>query len=480
MGEFLDILKENFWELGNSIKDAFLGNEREEHSASWGKEREVLKKSNTGFACTSHKYLPEEEQLLTCAGTGAGKSSNCITTQALAQQSDSMLVIDNSGGIKNDVYQAKLQDGYLQYDMDFDPKEFTVKTMFYNPLAHLDPKDRAAIAKVSSMLAGNLGDKTDYWKLKSEEVLNLAIVIVLTLPNAQRTLYNILLCIEYMATEEELLSNYICALDERTYRQWKLLLSNSENTLASILSSAVGCLSFISNSPTLAKLTSRNTLDFSVLRKTKTIIYIRVPIGSQEVVQPLVNLFFSQFYNYFLNAPLPDKSKDLKIRVLADEFGSCYIPNFPRILSNCRKWFIYNHLIVQSEAQLSQLYGKDGMEIILANVAKMYMGGMGAQEAAAISKSLGTTVMIDAESKHKRNVPLYSASQLMEMKGEAILLVKSNKPFKVKLKPYYQDRSMMKRVNLQIEKQEDSEPIEVDLHPFTLGNNTQLNSNDKH
>ena len=468
----LHSLFESFRDLGITIKDAAMGDSNvADHSASFARESEMLAPygRHTGFAVTSRKFLSQSDSLthlMICAGSGAGKSSNCIIPGILAQQHASLLINDNSGELWDKTAAQKRKDGYETILLDLGIETFTQLSSFYNPLARVSKADSSAIAKVTKLLVGKSEGKDKYWNQKAEEVLHLAIKIVLEELPEKRHLLSVLRVVEMMAADQKKMSEHIVQMDADTFRAWKLILSNSDNTRDSILSSAIAAISWIGMNESLAKLTSKDSIQFEEFRAKKVALYIRVPLADSETYQPLVNLFFTQFFNYILGSSIPD-SKDRPIYICADEFGSLHIPGFPRILSNCRKWLLGVQMVVQSESQIKEAYGESGKDIVLANCSKLYMTGLD-QEADRISKILGNKTITDPKTGHKKERALLSPYEVRTLpKNNAILLPKGGrKPILVKLKPYYEVSKLLKQSQQQ-DVWDEEESIQVPLKVFT-------------
>lgn len=474
MGDLWNALKDSFGDLGNTLKKSLLGNETEgDYTAEWGRERDVLSSSHGGFSVSSGKYMSMEMaymHYLVCGGSGSKKTVCTVVPGILHQTENSMIILDNSGEIYTKTHVALRQRGYEVLNLDFGTTTFTNHTTLFNPLEHLHKGDKAGIAEVCKLLVGKSEGKDKYWNIKSEEVLFLAMLIILSEPKEKRTLLNVLKCLQYMASSEDEMSKHIVMMDEDVFQKWKLLLANSQNTLDSIRSSAIATLSWIGHNDHFARLTSASTFSFDDLRNEKTALFIRVPIAS-EVCTPLVNIFFNQFFNHFLSRPVPT-ADERPILIFGDEFGSLSIPQFPKILSNVRKYKIGCQMIVQSESQLEEVYGRSGKSIILANCSKLYMQGLD-EEADRLSKVLGTYTITDAKTNHKRERSLMSPFEIRTMQEKAIFLPKGGrKPILVSLKPYYKVPKLKRLTELEPEQEDDSTPITIDLHPFTLSNPT--------
>lgn len=468
MGDLWNAIKESISELGTTLKKSFLGDDNQgDYSASWGRERDVLSSSNSGFSVTSDKYLDLELSLthyLVCSGSGAGKTVNTIIPGILHQTEHSLIILDNSGELYSKTSEALRQRGYSVLNLDFGTTLFSDQTTHYNPIAQLEKGDKASIAEVCKLLVGKSEGKEQYWNTKSEEVLFLAISIILEEPTEKRTLYNVLRCMEFMAADQDTMSKHIVMMDEDIYQKWKLLLANSPNTLDSIRSSAISTLSWMGHNDNFARLTSHSSFSFADIRNEKTAIYIRVPI-SAEICTPLVNIFFNQFFNHFLSRTVPEKDART-ILVFGDEFGSLSIPNFPKIISNIRKYFIGFQMVIQSESQIEDVYGRAGRTIILANCSKLYMQGID-EEAEHLSKILGTYTITDQKSGHKKERQLMSPYEIRSMSGKAIFLPKGGrKPLLVSLKPYYKVPALV-RLTECTSSEVIPPPKTIDLHVFT-------------
>jgi type IV secretory pathway TraG/TraD family ATPase VirD4 len=474
MRDLWNAIKESVSELGTTLKKSFLGDYNQgDYSASWGRERDVLSPSHTGFSVSAGKYLNMDMSLthyMVCAGSGAGKTVNTIIPGILHQSENSMILLDNSGELYDKTREACIQRGYRVLNLNFGTTSFTNHTTFYNPLGRLEKSDKDGIAEVCKLLVGKSEGKDQYWNTKSEEVLFLAISIILEEPAEKRTLYNVLRSMEFMAADQDTMSKHIVMMDEDIFQKWKLLLANSPNTLDSIRSSAISTLSWIGRNDNFARLTSQDSFVFEDMRQEKIAFYIRVPIAS-DVCIPLVNIFFNQFFNHFLSRPVPHKN-ERSILIFGDEFGSLSIPQFPKILSNIRKYLIGFQMVIQSESQIEDVYGRAGRTIILANCSKLYMQGID-EEAEHLSKILGTYTITDQKSGHKKERQLMSPYEIRSMSGKAIFLPKGGrKPLLVSLKPYYDVPALLRLTQLTSSEENTPTPIELDLKLFTLSTPT--------
>lgn len=477
MRELFQAIGESFKEFYSSVKGEFFEDgQKGNYTASWGRVGEFLRSSHTGFAATSGKYMSMEasmEHVLILGGSGVGKSVNTTLVGVLEQQEASMVVLDNSGEMYDRTAAAKAHDGYtvIALDLDPDPDSFTEDSHFYNPLHRLIPDDTKGIAKLAHQLVAQSSEKRDFWSIKSEDVLVFAITVLLYRPKEERTLSNLHILLEKIASNEDEISEFVVGLPEEVFRKWEVLLNNSEKTLDSIRSSALSATSFISHSKGLQMATSKDTVDFNRLRSEteKVIVYLKTPIDDSSV-KPLINIFFTQLFNHFLSKPRPS-GKVRPLLMFCEEFGSTYIPGFDKIISNCRKWYIGCQMVVQSYQQLQKTYDREGLAIIKANCAKMIFTG--SEESEEISRILGKVTFVDPETKHKRDRELMSSSEIRNLDdSQAIFLPRKGKPLLVKLKPFYLVPRLRKRTELRMPTIDGSgelpNAITVHLPPLNL------------
>lgn len=467
--EIFGVIGSSVRDIGNAVKDeVFGGDTKGNYTASFGRIGEVLTpaSSQTGFAITSGKFLTLEnhDHMAVVGGSGSGKSVNTTLVGVIEQKEASMVVLDNSGEMFERSAGAKQQDGYTVISFDLTPNVFTEETPCYNPLQWIEKDDAEGIAKLAKLLVRQSEEKRDFWSIKSEDVITLAITILLHRPPEEQTFYNLHILVQTMASNQDKVSEYVVGLGEEVFRSWEVLLHNSEKTLDSILSSALASTVFITYSKALQKVTTRNTIDFDELRNEKTVIYLRTPLDD-SVVRPVISMFYTQFFHHFLKKPRP-REKVRPILVFAEEFGSTYIPDFDRVISNIRKWQISVQLVVQNFQMISRLYGKEALSVIRANCSQLFFGGV--EEAEEVSRMLGKVTHTDPKTNYKRDVDLMSASDIRSMDGKAIFLPKKGKPLLVPLRPYYESRRLRNRSNIPPPLSDGLTEIEPRIHPLQL------------
>lgn len=192
--------------------------------------------------------------------------------------------------------------------------------------------------------------------------------------------------------------------------------NNSDNTASGILSSLLAPLSVFTD-PIVSAITSREDIDLRQVRKKKMTIYVGVTPDDLGRFERILNLFFSQLLSENLQL-LPEQTKHLpddhpdKLRyqclLLLDEFaamgkmeviekGVAFIAGY-----NMRLLAIY-----QNNAQLAQLYNKEGLRTMVTNFecqityptkdnedAKEYSDAIGYETFKSRSTSRGTGQLV--------------------------------------------------------------------------------------
>ncbi len=459
MKDILASLGDELLSILQKLVDLVLGGKDHSYSASFGKSRGFASYSNEGFSVTGKKQMSIQDScthLAIVSPSGGGKTTCNILGTVLRQTGKTSLIInDNSKEVRAKTANYLKSVGYEVQYLDFDVSEFTNETAFYNVLSRI--KGRADIAKITSILvkqssAENGSDK--FWSISSSEVISLAIERVLRDPDpSTHHLSSVYRLIQLMIAEEDRVTFDLAGYDD-LFLRWEILLSNSSNTRASIFSSAIAAISWIDMNPNLGLLTSRDTISFSDMRERPIALFISVPLAFEEVYMPLVNCFYAQFFSGVLDSPIPTKN-DLPILALLDEFGSSmHIPNYPKYASNLRKFSVALMMVLQTENQLEK-YGKAGAKEILNSCSTVYYTGL-EDESDKVSRLLGKYTVKGKDNRTSERL-LMSPDEVRTMPSNRCIVVPNGgrKAIYEKLVPFYRQRSLVKRSEMEVEDEED-------------------------
>jgi type IV secretory pathway TraG/TraD family ATPase VirD4 len=458
-----DVITGGFSFLFDGIDELIKKNES--LSAEFGKESSLLSSRNSGLSVTGTKFLSVEkskEHLLYFGPTGLGKSTVCLVPSALniAQSKNridaSMIVNDPSKENLKMVNFLKSR-GYKVFR--FDPNDIE-NSIYYNPLHRI--RTASDITKVAMLLVTKSSkDTKDYWQLKSIELISLLIGFLLDhAPKLYQNIANVYYLLEHLAGDEDTVSKLFAEKStEKQWRQFKAFIANSDNTKASIISSAIGNLSFIGNDPNLCSLTSVDTFDFSRMSQEKVVLFLNCGTADMEYYSPLLGLFFEQLFTERFRS-IPKKS-DNHLYLLIDELSSIPIPSLAKVIANARKYFSILG-ILQSENQLYENYGEYNAKTILNNACRVYMTGLNA-ECDRISKALGEyEYSVDSEKKITKTRPLMTSNEIRTMPRNRVIVIPNGGllPLYCKVLPFYKNRRYMKYLNTK-NIEEDSETIHV-------------------
>lgn len=412
--------------------------------ADFTRPSKLMSSRNKGFSVTGNKYLTVEQSrknMIVVAPSGGGKSTvvsyPTILNIANAKDGNSMLINDPSGElIKTRNY--LLQQGYQVKVLDFGN---AYGSIYYNPLQRI--RTNADVMKVASMLVRATSKDSDFWTLSATQLIALCIHhLRATEPRVYQNLANVYRILETLAGEPEVVDAYFAdTTPKHLWRKFLSIMGNSENTRASIISSAQAALSFVGEDDILCAITSTDTINFGALRQAKTAIFLRCPMGDVQYYSTILSIFWEQYFSeVFRNLP---SVNDKDVFVILDELSSLHLPNFSNIISNARKFKIPILGVLQSENQLFNNYGIHNGKTILNNAnVKVYFTGL-SDESRSISDTLGTFEYEDDNgSRRVRN--LMMPNEVRTMSPDQVLVVPSGmEPIKIKAVPFYRQPKMV-------------------------------------
>ena len=140
---------------------------------------------------------------------------------------------------------------------------------------------------------------------------------------------------------------------------------------------------------TLGLMNNKNTISLEELSNKKTVLFITTsPVN--KTMQKLTNMFFTDAFRLLFEyaESLPKKELPLPVHLICDDFATgCKIPDFYEYLSVFCAKKISVTLLLQSESQLSYMYGKNEATTIINNCdTYVYFGGMDDDTCYNISK----------------------------------------------------------------------------------------------
>lgn len=229
-------------------------------------------------------------------------------------------------------------------------------------------------------------------------------------------------------------------------------LTTSENTMASVMSTALSRLNTFLDSELEQLLCFDTEIDAEKFCSEKCAIFINMPEENPNTFF-MVSLIIQQLYREIL-AVADEQGGKLKNRCVffCDEFGTLpKIESAEMMFSASRSRRLQIVPIIQSFRQLEKNYGKEGADIIVDNTQITLFGGFAPNSSSAeeLSKALGSrTVMSGSVSRGKNDPsqslqmierPLMTPNELKSLpKGQFIVMKTGVNPMKTKLKLFFE------------------------------------------
>jgi type IV secretion system protein VirD4 len=411
---------------------------------------ELLSRWNKGFNLTGNRALTKKASFSNCSvfgPSGSGKSSSIIVTSAfsLARGESSICFNDPSGEVYTKVsgYLAKI--GYKILRIDFSRPE---QSDCFNPL--LRSRTISDIKQVSNLIIRNtIGDsKGDpFWDRSSEMLITLmSRYLVFYAKPEYRTMSNVLRLIETFATFPKKLDRlFVATHDEELMNSYRATIVYGDKTLQSIIATARAALNIFSD-PMVMRTTSKDTIDFGLLRKEKVALFICNPIQHIHYYKPLAALFFESLFNEIMSR-IP-KDDEREIYFLLDEAATMRFSALSTTISNIRKYKAGIMLVVQDYQQLVALYGSAEAHNIRTNTfAQVYLKGQPLETCKELETVLGRFSYTDEKSGVEKTRILMTVDEIRKSE-EAIILCGNFPPIKAKMKPYYNRFLLRRRASL--------------------------------
>lgn len=296
----------------------------------------------------------------------------------------------------------------------FDPLSPSGRTARWNPLDYVAEAPGQLVSDlqlIANMFFPDPPNSDPFW-MSSARALFLGIALYLfASPSLPRTIGEILR--QGMADDEEgfghkwrrVIQGRMSGsqpLPEECVRALYDVIDLAPQTTSSIRKTFTSRLDLWAN-PVLDAATSSSDFDLRKLRAEPMSVYLGVAPKDLHRLQPLLNLFFQQAIAIQTDQ-LPEQNPALKYQVLMvlDEFPAIgRIPIMAEASGFLPGYNVRTLLIMQTPAQLRQVYGEDGSRTLLKTLAgRIYFQPKDMDDAEEISRELGfTTVKVKTHSR---------------------------------------------------------------------------------
>ena len=220
------------------------------------------------------------------------------------------------------------------------------------------------------------------------------------------------------------------------FAEYRAILSNgSDKTLGSIVMTVQASLEYWTSSA-MCRATAVSSIDFEGLRYAKkpSIIYFSTSTFDSGYYRNLTSLTLDLAMRALMRSVPKDARSTRKVFFLIDEANTLRLPSLSEVISNTRKYFIYNMLMYQNRSQL-EVYGKD-MQNILANSSSLYYGHQDLQTSRELSELFGKRNITGRDGRSKMQY-LMDAQDIVRMPKEQGLFVHHNIPYRLNLVPWF-------------------------------------------
>lgn len=244
----------------------------------------------------------------------------------------------------------------------------------------------------------------------------------------------------------------------QAYSLSRQVLTAADTTLASYMSITFDKLSMF-NDRGLCGLTSATDVNAAEFAEKPTALFMKIP-DEKDTRHGLAAVFILCMYKALIKvaSSREDLSLPRNVYFILDEFGNMpKIEKFDKMITVGRSRKIWFNMVVQSYAQLSNVYGKETADIVKSNCGmKMFIGSNDIETCEEFSKLCGnmtvrttsTSTAIGGKagdinlSAQTQVRPLIYPSELQmlnnkESTGNAIIVTFGNYPLKTKYTPSY-------------------------------------------
>ena len=313
--------------------------------------------------------LPGQLSVMLSAPTRSGKGVGVVVPNLL-NWPDSVVVLDIKGENYDITAGYRAECGQAVYA--FCPFNESARSHRWNPLTAVrtSPLHRVGdLLTIGQVFLPNDGSGTSSEAFFNDQARNLFLglgLVLLETPELPRTIGELL---RQSSGRGQSLKGHLSALIEQRKSAGdplsdectdalQRLLSNSENTLTSIVSTLNAPLTIFADAVVDAA-TSADDFRLEDVRRRRMSIYVRIPPNRLANARPLLNLFFSQLVS--LNTQhLPEQDPSLKVQCLLvnDEFTAM---GRVGVISSAAAFLAGYNLrlltVVQAMSQLDAVYG---------------------------------------------------------------------------------------------------------------------------
>lgn len=328
-------------------------------------------------------------------GSGAGKTCSVLYPMLLHLQYGNAVGIFTKHSQEQKLLANRLKRcGYKIYTIDFSNPE--TSPFGYDPLSYCrNDDDVNDLVKNMADYDGGHGHSDRYWSDMAKGVISSVFRYVQRGDYIEgKNLYQALKLLDSLPLTTWDEDDSDCSHEgEFLYHEWPNMFAcdpqaeafwtanifkNADNTKACIISSAQALIENLFTT-SVRRMIAGKKFNFHKLLQPKTILFVYTsPVNNS--MEQFASLFYRQLFQQLFNLAEEQRNKKLPypVYVLCDDFATgARIEDFPKLISIFREKGIAVTLLIQSESQLSSLYGEADATTIINNCDRyIYLGGM--------------------------------------------------------------------------------------------------------
>ena len=345
-----------------------------------------------GYVCsTDTSKTGINDNVIPVGSTGSGKTVSYCESRMLHTTQTSLIVPIAKKKVKEKYKELFKKRGYKVYDIDFAHPERA--NIGYDPLEYVkSEEDIMSLSKQIAYCGHKDNEKTDpYWPDSAACVIAAIIILFRLNEKTNGKKAGLADVIDFINSIQEKDTNlYETNMDvlfeeaeERypgnsAYRLWKNLKGNSPKTAGCIMAFVYNAIASITSESVLKMLSQEEKINIRNIGKEKTIAFITTSPMNKSL-QNLINIFYGDLFRELFEAAedSEDGRLDIPVHIICDDFAcSGKIVGFEDYISIFRAAGISVSLLLQSESQLSTMYGDHAATTIINNCdTYIFMGG---------------------------------------------------------------------------------------------------------
>lgn len=420
-------------------------------------EKLVCRKKNHGFVIDGTHRLPLDfEHYAIIGGSGSGKTSKFLINNLLQTKGNGSIVVsDPSKEVFDTCAPTLVKAGYDVQVINFE----SGATLCCNPLSRANSsKQIMQVADIIVRSSIDNGNAESFWIDGAATILAIIIKSLKSTPeycNLANVRYILNL---YNPTDNRVLDQFMethltSPLDMVEYKGF---MANEVKIISGFISSAKMSLKSLLDDH-LSQLTSRDTIDFTELRRSKTALFIQYPENQTQYYSFLIKLLYSQLFDMCMQTGMSGQD-DRPITVYLEEFANIgALPDFSALITTLRKRNVCVYIFIQALEQVEQVYPRQSEAILYGGINRhLFLNSLSQKTCEQLSDRIGSFTVEDNEKGTRHARALMTPSELRLMDDSSCLMMhKNHKPALFRITPYYKNKKLLRR----IEQDKDDTPL---------------------